>query len=49
MTCGDDCRNFEPIGRLSHSNVDKIIRKLRQIYQEKPDLFEIPNFALKVY
>lgn len=48
FNCGDDARNFEPIG-LSYSNVDRIIRKLRRMYQEKPDLFEVPTFALKVY
>src|SRR3989344_8164402 len=43
--CGDDCRNFEPLGRLNYRNVDKIIRNLRRMYQEKPEFFEIPTFA----
>ncbi len=47
--CGDDCRNFEPKVRLSYGNVDRIIRKLRGIYQETPDLFDVPTFAQKVY
>jgi hypothetical protein len=47
--CGDDCRNFEQIGRFNYSNVDRIIRKLRRIYQEKPDLFDIPTFTQKIY
>ena len=46
---GDDVRNFELIGRLNYGNIDKIIRKLRRIYQEKPDLFEVPIFAQKIY
>ena len=46
---GDDCRNFEPLGRLNYSNVDKIIRNLRQMYQEKPESFEVPTFAQKQY
>ncbi len=46
---GDGWRNFEQRERFSYSNVDKIIRKLRRIYQERPDLFEIPMFAQKVY
>ena len=46
---GGDVRNFESIGRLSYSNVDGIIRKLRRMYQEKQDLFEVPTFAQKIY
>lgn len=46
---GDDWRNFEPIGRLNYGKVDRIIRKLRRIYQEKPGLFDVPTFAQKVY
>ena len=40
---------FEPIKRLNIRNMDKIIQKLRRIYQEKPGLFEVPTFAQKVY
>ena len=46
---GGDVPKFEPKVRLNYSNVDRIIRKLRLIYQEKPDLFNIPTFALKMY
>lgn len=46
---GDDVPKFEPALRLKYKNIDRIIRKLRQIYQEKPSLFEIPAFAYKVY
>ena len=49
ITGGDDCRNFEPIGRPSYSNINMIIRKLRRIYQESPAYFEIPVFARKTY
>lgn len=49
VTGGGDCRNFEPIGRLSFSNLDKSIQKLRRIYREEPEWFEIPNFAQKIY
>ena len=49
ITGGGDARNFEPIVRLSYSNVDKIIRKLRRMYREKPALFDISTFAQKIY
>jgi hypothetical protein len=47
--CGGDVPKFEPKVRLNVRNIDKIIQKLRQLYQEKPNLFEIPTFAQKVY
>jgi hypothetical protein len=46
---GDDVPKFEPIRRLNLSNLDKSIQKLRKIYREKPEWFEIPVFAQKTY
>jgi hypothetical protein len=40
---------LEPIRRLNYRIVDKIVRDLRRIYQEKPNLFDIPAFARKIY
>ena len=47
--CGDDVPMFEPIRMLHFSRVDKIVRDLRRIYRENPDLFDIPTFAQKQY
>lgn len=47
--CGGDVPKLEPIRSLHYSRVDKIVRDLRRIYKEKPDSFEIPAFAQKVY
>jgi len=46
---GGDVRNFEPIRRLDFSNLDKSIWQLRKIYREKPEWYEIPLFAQKIY
>jgi len=48
-SCGGDVRKFEPLKRLNIRNLDLIIRKLRLIYKEKPEYFEVPSFAVKVY
>ncbi len=46
---GGDVPKFEPIKRLTIRNLDLIMRKLRLIYKEKPECFDVPNFAVKVY
>jgi hypothetical protein len=46
---GGDVPKFEPQKRLNFSNLDKSIQKLRKIYREKPEWFEIPDFAKKTY
>jgi len=47
--CGGDVRKFEPVKRLNIRNLDLIIRKLRLIYRENPEYFDVPSFAVKVY
>lgn len=47
--CGEDVPKLEPTRRLNFSNLDKSIQKLRKIYREKPEWFEVPDFAQKVY
>ena len=46
---GDDVPKFEPVKRLNYGIVDKMVRDLRRIYKENPDLFEVPTFAQKIY
>jgi len=46
---GGGVRNFEPMEWLSYSYVDRIIQKLRWIYQEKPESVEMSTFAQKQY
>jgi len=46
---GGDVRKFEPIKGLNLRSLDLIIRKLRLIYKEKPEYFDVPSFAVKVY
>jgi hypothetical protein len=40
---GDDCRIFELKKALKFSELDKIISKLRKIYREHPEWFDLPN------
>lgn len=47
--CGDGWRNFELASRLSFTKLDRSIQKLRRIYREKPEWFEILDFAQKIY
>ena len=50
LVCGGgDVPMFEPIGRLKISQVDKMVRQMRQIYKERPNLFDVPDFAQKIY
>ena len=46
---GGDVPKLEPIKRLNYRIVDKMVRDLRRIYKEKPNLFDIPTFAQKQY
>lgn len=46
-TGGDDVPKFE-LKRLNCGTINKTIQKLRQIYKENPEQFEIPDFAQKV-
>jgi len=39
---------FEP-KRLTIGQIDKAILRLRSVYKENPEYFEVPNFAIKVY
>jgi hypothetical protein len=48
FVCGGDVRKFELVERLNIRSLDLIIRKLRLIYKEKPECFEVPSFALKI-
>lgn len=45
LISGDDARNFEPKVRLKFENLDKSIQKLRAIYKEHPEWFEVPKPA----
>jgi len=47
--CGGDFRKFESMRRLNFNNLDRSIQKLRRIYRENPEWFEIPVFAQKIY
>lgn len=47
--CGGDVPKLEPIRSLHYTRVDKLVRDLRRIYQKKPDSFEVPTFAKKIY
>jgi hypothetical protein len=38
---GDDARNFEPKTWLKFKDLDKSIQKLRKIYRDKPEWFEV--------
>ncbi len=40
---GDDAQNFEPKLRLKFEDLDKSIQKLRAIYKEHPEWFEVPK------
>jgi hypothetical protein len=46
---GNSWRDFELARRPSFAVIDKSIQKLRKIYREKPEWFEIPAFAQKTY
>jgi hypothetical protein len=48
-TGGDGWHNFELAKRLNFVVIDKSIQRLRKIYKDKPEWFEIPDFAQKVY
>ena len=43
-TGGGDVPKLEPLKRLNCRIIDKIVRDLRRIYKEKPNLFDIPTF-----
>jgi hypothetical protein len=40
---GGDWHNFEPKYGLAFSYLDKIIPKLRAMYKEHPEWFEVPS------
>ena len=46
---GGDVPMFELVKRLNYRIVDKMVRDLRRIYKENPNLFDVPTFAQKQY
>jgi len=47
--CGDDVPKFEPVKLFNIRNINPIIQKLRKIYRQNPEWFDIPKFAQKIY
>jgi hypothetical protein len=46
---GGDVPMFEPVRQLNFNNLDKSRQKLKKIYREKLEWFDIPDFAQKIY